>query len=57
MQDRATTVNHNVLVALPRRSLGEKVAQQFFVILPDRLCQHAFHVMTDGDGQARGSAD
>ena len=27
------------------------MAQQLFVILPDRLRQHAFHVMTDGDGQ------
>src|ERR1700676_341489 len=51
MEDRASTVKHDALVAHPQRSLGEKVAQQLFVILPDRLRQNAFHMMTDGHRQ------
>ena len=52
MEDRASTVEHDALFGRPQRSLGEKVAQQLFVILPDRLRQHAFHMMADRDRQS-----
>ena len=52
MEDHASTVEHDALFGHPQRSLGEKVAQQLLVILPDRLRQHAFHVMADRDGQS-----
>jgi hypothetical protein len=52
MEDRTTAVKHDELFGHPQRSLGEKLAQQLFVILPNRLGQHAFHVMADRDRES-----
>ena len=49
VEDHASAVEHDALVARPHRSPGKKMAQQRFVILPNRLRQHAFNMMADRD--------
>src|ERR1700731_229557 len=51
MDDHAPAIEHDAIVACPQRPLGEKVTQQIFVILPDRLRQYAFHMLAYGNGE------
>ena len=51
MKNGATTIEQHALLGQPHRPSGQKVAEQFFVILPDRLRQHAFHMMADRNRQ------
>ena len=51
MKNGASTIEQHALFGQPHRPSGQKIAEQFFVILPDRLRQNAFHMMADRNRQ------
>src|SRR5215472_9405576 len=52
MKDSASTIEQQAFFAEPHRSSGKEVAQQLFVVLPDRLCKDAFNVMAHRNCQS-----
>jgi hypothetical protein len=53
MDDRAPSIEHDAIFGHPERPFGEKVAEQPFVILSDRLRQHAFDMVAHRDRKSQ----